>query len=769
MRRQSGYGFVHYAISGQGIQAAIRAATTLDDITVESVNYKCSLSHNLNKYLTGELAMPDDSPVSSHPHTPHTPHTPTSLGGFNELDSDQYFGAPPQQSYAPPQQQGGGGYRPGLATSHSHPNLSSYGQQPPPQQYGAPALPQYQYVPSGANRYAQVYRPNNPPPPPAHVRAHSYGNAPSNFPPVHPELQPQYGSGFDPRGRYPEAPAADHRFQQAPGPGGYQNYAPDEPSQGHNQNSYGQHHHPQQGRPGARPYNAPPQSAPVGGGAYGRQNQYSSGSATLAALGGMSRGNPPPGPYGAQQGQYARAPAAQPTQFSSHGHGASGPEAAPHRWSPAYNVTPPGEVEPVSPTHVGSSKPAVLAPGRQPLPGQHQPPPQHYQQAAGFHGHGHPQGHQFAAGDQRDVAGITSGMQSMSMHAPQQAPFHHQGAPQPWQQPIAPQIQQAQFAHAYPQNAAGLMAQAPAPPGPQFGLTYTVNQQNGGVTVHVSPPCSPLTAYGASPIPGSGQLAYNPFLGGGFSPLISTYGPVSASPSVPRDVQFEENLSNAHNLFTPSQYAQHSPLLSARDLHYSPSMYQGNFSAAGNAFNQNGSAYPVGQGHGQNGFTRRQAAQGPVKTKKSPLGELTTSTSSTAATASAPAAAVATDATTTTESTQSAAAVAPSDVDGTGDAGAKAAAAEEPTLASAGSFFGAAPADGSPLEHAGSLEATAGDAVNRADTLAGAEVEQAPAAQASEQDAAAEGAQTQSLGGTPSKAGTSRRNMIIKHAKQLVE
>lgn len=60
--RQSGYGFVHYDLSKDGICSAVEAAKELTDTTIDEVNYKSSISHNLKKYITDEL---DDKESSS--------------------------------------------------------------------------------------------------------------------------------------------------------------------------------------------------------------------------------------------------------------------------------------------------------------------------------------------------------------------------------------------------------------------------------------------------------------------------------------------------------------------------------------------------------------------------------------------------------------------------------------------------------------------------------------------------------------------------------
>lgn len=54
-QKQSGYGFIHFPRDHDGICAAVNAARALTDVTIDEVNIKCSLSHKLNRYITGEL------------------------------------------------------------------------------------------------------------------------------------------------------------------------------------------------------------------------------------------------------------------------------------------------------------------------------------------------------------------------------------------------------------------------------------------------------------------------------------------------------------------------------------------------------------------------------------------------------------------------------------------------------------------------------------------------------------------------------------------
>eukprot|EP00981_Chlorochromonas_danica_P007582 scaffold1805_cov167-Ochromonas_danica.AAC.5 len=63
--KQSGYGFVYYYMSAEGVRAAIDAAQALQDTTIEEVNYKCSLSHTLLKYLNREIPLDLSVPMDS--------------------------------------------------------------------------------------------------------------------------------------------------------------------------------------------------------------------------------------------------------------------------------------------------------------------------------------------------------------------------------------------------------------------------------------------------------------------------------------------------------------------------------------------------------------------------------------------------------------------------------------------------------------------------------------------------------------------------------
>lgn len=51
MRIQNGYGFVHYALTLEGVQGAIAAVNALHQVTIDRITYDCSISHALADYL----------------------------------------------------------------------------------------------------------------------------------------------------------------------------------------------------------------------------------------------------------------------------------------------------------------------------------------------------------------------------------------------------------------------------------------------------------------------------------------------------------------------------------------------------------------------------------------------------------------------------------------------------------------------------------------------------------------------------------------------
>ena len=54
---------MHYSVDQDGIRASIRAVQALTDVTVDDVNYKSCLSHNLRRLLEelGDVSAPDSN------------------------------------------------------------------------------------------------------------------------------------------------------------------------------------------------------------------------------------------------------------------------------------------------------------------------------------------------------------------------------------------------------------------------------------------------------------------------------------------------------------------------------------------------------------------------------------------------------------------------------------------------------------------------------------------------------------------------------------
>lgn len=280
------------------------------------------------------------------------------------------------------------------------------------------------------------------------------------------------------------------------------------------------------------------------------------------------------------------------------------------------------------------------------------------------------------------------------------------------------------------------------------------------LSANISPPPSPLQAFVASPLIGSTTL-FNPFQQG-FSPFNTVQGQLSPyvtaagmsplmSPGtlMPRDVMFEENISNAHNLFTPQQTYYSSPVMAMADGNYAPAMFQGNFSTA--AANSNFSS------NGQQGFDVRQYANQRKSVQR------VDSRGRTDKVAPSP-----TTVPTTTLPSATVPAVSPQE-SASDSAATPAAGSPEDN-----SFFGPGiGTDGSPLE--------------REDDAAGTELDSSEPGAASAVELSVEATEaTKSMGAppgivaagaisagasteSPNKAlGAARRSMIMKHAKQLM-
>lgn len=66
---QNGYGFVHYPLTSEGIEAALQAVESLHQVTINNVSYDCSVSNQLRQVLfnTGRLLKKNQN-SNSHPN-----------------------------------------------------------------------------------------------------------------------------------------------------------------------------------------------------------------------------------------------------------------------------------------------------------------------------------------------------------------------------------------------------------------------------------------------------------------------------------------------------------------------------------------------------------------------------------------------------------------------------------------------------------------------------------------------------------------------------
>jgi hypothetical protein len=84
---QSGYGFVHYSLTPEGIESALQAVQVMNRRTVETVGYECSISHGLKKVLEHGRSSPASPPPMNHSFrrekTPFPSTTNSSMGQFS--------------------------------------------------------------------------------------------------------------------------------------------------------------------------------------------------------------------------------------------------------------------------------------------------------------------------------------------------------------------------------------------------------------------------------------------------------------------------------------------------------------------------------------------------------------------------------------------------------------------------------------------------------------------------------------------------------------
>jgi hypothetical protein len=84
---QSGYGFVHYSLTPEGIESALQAVQVMNRRTVETVGYECSISHGLKKVLEHGRSSPASPPPMNHSFrrekTPFPSANNSSMGQFS--------------------------------------------------------------------------------------------------------------------------------------------------------------------------------------------------------------------------------------------------------------------------------------------------------------------------------------------------------------------------------------------------------------------------------------------------------------------------------------------------------------------------------------------------------------------------------------------------------------------------------------------------------------------------------------------------------------
>ena len=106
---QTGYGFIHFPLTDEGVNAAVKASTTVSQIIVDNVLYDCCLTHCLEAFLEKQNKqipprspfMPDSgfSPASSSPFD-------MGMNPFGSAMPSPHFETNQMRSPFPPQFQG---------------------------------------------------------------------------------------------------------------------------------------------------------------------------------------------------------------------------------------------------------------------------------------------------------------------------------------------------------------------------------------------------------------------------------------------------------------------------------------------------------------------------------------------------------------------------------------------------------------------------------------------------------------------------------------
>jgi hypothetical protein len=119
MSIQSGYGFVHFPLSEEGVKSALTAISNLDGITINHITLDCSISNQLKQVLSNMEQEKSRKQVQNN-----------YLTGMNKASpAAGSFGQPSPQSFSM-QQQGGGGNNGGGIPSN-FPSMMNGRHQPP--------------------------------------------------------------------------------------------------------------------------------------------------------------------------------------------------------------------------------------------------------------------------------------------------------------------------------------------------------------------------------------------------------------------------------------------------------------------------------------------------------------------------------------------------------------------------------------------------------------------------------------------------------------
>lgn len=113
---RSGYGFVHYALTKEGIQSAVTAVEEMNHRTVDNISFECKVTHSLQAHMFS-MRRSDYGPGINHPPIPPPTSSYTSYpsthrsapaaaylpgqSGFREAPPSYAPRVPPSVPFAP--------------------------------------------------------------------------------------------------------------------------------------------------------------------------------------------------------------------------------------------------------------------------------------------------------------------------------------------------------------------------------------------------------------------------------------------------------------------------------------------------------------------------------------------------------------------------------------------------------------------------------------------------------------------------------------------